>query len=631
MRSRFTILFCRSFAKFLVGGSLGFFSLSSLLAGHEDPNCLQQLKHALSTESDHNVIDKKCRLSTAIMQWISLQKTANLPQAMAFLAKHKDWPGRGKIRQVHEQYLYESNLINTAASQWFTQYPPLTGAGALQAMRLQRRGILKAVNANTLLEKCSFDVDQLSLFLQENKHLVTNSAAFRKAQSLFLKKAYRAVKELLPYTSERHQRILELCLEEVEKPGVVSRQFATFSPQLRNVPLILYAHVTYLTAERKNNTAAAILKQLPAHASPEMFWPMRNLIVRRFLEEKAYQKAYDLVKNHGLRSGEDFANAEWLAGWLSLRFIRKPQQAVYHFKALVGKVRSPVSVARAQYWLGRAFQAMGSTKEARQAFAIAKKHPGTYYGQQAFLETTGKLPRISFASTPQISPKVRAQFNRQELVRVIRLLHSVDARTMAQQFLMAFMTPARTMGMAERYLLIELAHQNSPYAAVHFAKSITRFEVLMYPFVFPRVSTPTSKIASRSFIHAIIRQESRFKADAISHAGAIGLMQLMPQTAQMTAKKHRLRQGSLTHAPTNMRIGVKHIEDLMRKYKNSPILTAAAYNAGAKAVDSWIQQFGDPRAPGVNVVDWVETIPYGETRNYVQRVIENERCYRGKK
>jgi soluble lytic murein transglycosylase len=354
--------------------------------------------------------------------------------------------------------------------------------------------------------------------------------------------------------------------------------------------------------------------------------------VPRALRARNHQLAYRLVSNHGLTSGEAFADAEWLSGWLSLRFLNQPQRAAEHFSHLSENVSSPVSLSRALYWRAQAAEALGRRDEAEQMLSQAARFNFTYYGQLA--ATRGSLTAsLSLPDTSRISNEARTRFENRELVRALRLMAEVGAQRDFESI--AFYLDDFLDDPQEIELLAQMAREQSYHrTALRNAKAGLFRNVVATNAAYPLIDLPsyvqTGGRPEPALVFAIIRQESEFDASAVSHANAHGLMQLIPSTAQMQARRVGMtyQRSALSDPQYNMTLGASHLADLIDDFGGSYVLAIAAYNAGPSRAREWIVDWGDPRSRSVDVVDWVELIPFAETRNYVQRVMENLQVYR---
>lgn len=591
----------------------------------EIKRCGDQLKKSLNGDPTITITDRQCPLSIALHQWARCQRKApSFETIRQFVTTHPDWPRQDAIRQKAEEDL--ANFVQPPKEivRWFTKFPPLTGKGACVYMRALQKTNAENLSktAGDLLLSVSFSQADLEKFLQANHQFLDKKELFNKANALLDKQEDLSLVPLLtPYLTTSQKKIIS------------TRQHPNQAMLLTpNSPTGIILDQVRLN-RKSDQTEVAVkllkkMKEIPANQA-ESFWVEQNILARRMIEQKRYADAYLLISKHQLKAGENFANAEWLAGWLSLRFLNNSDQALTHFQRLRAKVKSPISVARAYYWLGRTYKTSKDPEAATTAFRKAAAHLGTYYGQLASKELYGKISPISLKKQVT-SNETRQKFEKRPLTQVIRLLLALKETSPAEAF--AISLGKQLKSPSEQTLLIDLMHEKgNKYLGVQIAKKSTTTSSPLIPAAYPQLSEVQKGVANSAFSHAVIRQESRFKADAVSSAGALGLMQLMPATADKTVKKHKLKKGSLTHAATNVSIGTRHLKDLLDRFGGSMILAAAAYNAGANAVENWLITFEDPRNPAVDSIDWVELIPYVETRNYVQRVLENYYCYLQKK
>lgn len=617
-----TISVRKNFAKPLM-----WFSCLSILsfAAQASPNveikhCGDRLKKVLGGDLSVSMLAKECRLSSAVTQWVRCQKSATFSEIRHFLMHYPDWPMEEAIRKKAEEDLANFHQSPKEIMSWFKKFPPLTGLGALVYIKALRE--TKADNlaemAGKLLTSSSFLQNDLVKFLNDNHQILEKESIFDKANALLDQgEDIAQVKSLIPYLSTKQQQIIAWRLNPSPSYAVNASS---------HVGLIL----DQVRLKRKSDQTDAALKLLNSmkeipQSQADYFWTEQNILGRRLIEQKRYIEAYQIIHKHQLKEGENFANAEWLSGWISLRFLNNPDQALEHFKKLRKKVRSPISVARAEYWLGRTYKSLKEQDESKAAFKAAARHVATYYGQLANKEIHGKIRPITLKKS--IIPKeARQKFEARPLVQVIHILLELKETGRAEAFAISLAKQLKSP--AEQELLVELMHRKgNKYLGVQIAKKATITSAPLIPEAYPRLTEVHTSPSDPALAHAIIRQESRFKPDAVSPAGAVGLMQLMPATATRTMKKHKLKKGSLTHAATNVSIGTRHLKDLLDYFNGSMILAAAAYNAGVNAVENWLITFGDPRQSKIDAVDWVELIPYVETRNYVQRVLENYYCY----
>ena len=333
-----------------------------------------------------------------------------------------------------------------------------------------------------------------------------------------------------------------------------------------------------------------------------------------------------------MAEGADYADLEFLAGFVALRELNDPTLAVKHFKHLKTAVGTPISLARADYWMGRALEAAGDKAGATAAFARAAQYQTAYYGLLAAEHLGLSLdPALVNVGEPDAGWKT-ASFAQSSVLAAARALLDAGDLTLAKRF---FLQVGETLSDKEMSDLGDLALRlDQPHVAVLVGKAAAERGLILPRAYFPVPDfVPDNLPVSRALALAISRRESEFDPNARSHADARGLMQLLPATAQMVAKQQgeSFTAARLTTDPAfNVRMGSAFLAKLIGEHGPSIALIAAGYNAGPGRPRQWIERFGDPRDPAVDIVDWVETIPFGETRTYVMRVSEGVVIYRGR-
>ena len=361
------------------------------------------------------------------------------------------------------------------------------------------------------------------------------------------------------------------------------------------------------------------------------FWDERNILLRRRLKDGDADNAYALAADARQSAPEPAADAAFAAGWIALRRLASPQQALSHFRRLAGLSRAAITHARAEYWIGRTL-ATEDEAGSRLAFADAAELANTFYGQLAALslgDETALAGRIRGRADPGWTPDQALAFAAREPARAAAYLVAWDESRRAAAFLLRLADGGEP---ADWALAGQLALGfGVPETAVAIARRAGRDGVVLLETGWPApIGVPASTPVEPPLVLAISRQESSFDATTTSPVGARGLMQLMPATAAAEAKALdlQLTAAALQSDPAvNVKLGSAYLRGLLDRYANSIPLAVAAYNAGPSRVDGWIAANGDPRA-GADMVDWIESIGFGETRNYVQRVLENLVVYR---
>jgi soluble lytic murein transglycosylase len=400
--------------------------------------------------------------------------------------------------------------------------------------------------------------------------------------------------------------------------------------ELAHDPGLIYERARYRRSQDDLPGMVALFdKPMASVPRPDLLWRELDSAARHALETKQYKIAYDLAKQHGAKSGTTFAEGEWLAGWIALRFVKDANAAYGHFTAMFDGVSSPLSKGRAAYWAGRAATALNNKADADRWYWQASLYPTTYYGQLGAGEI-GVNPPLPMPEMPKPTPQEQATFAKQDIVRVVQLLGQIGAADQAKTFLTALIEKAGTRG--EQRLGVDLAASlGRPDLTLAAAKVARQKGTEMLEYLFPVKKLVSAGTPETALVLGVIRQESAFDPEAVSSAGARGLMQLMPATAKYVAKKLGLRytKDKLTSDTTfNISLGRAYLSELLDDHGGSYVLAIAAYNAGPRRVSEWTARFRDPRRQDVDVIDWVELIPISETRNYVQRVLENTQVYR---
>jgi len=552
------------------------------------------------------------------------------------------WPGRTNMRARAEQSIFDSSLSADERIGFLRQDDgPVSGDGRIAlAIALkdagQRSEAIEMARAAWREDTLTSNAEARAL-AEFSSNFTTEDHADRvdillwrgqrsDARALLgrLSPADRAVANARIAMQSRQRRGLQTAVE-----GVPSSR--------EDDPGFLYDRVQYRRRTDQPVEAMQLAAQIDPREAPlaarDDIFNERRLYVPRALRAGNHALAYRLVSNHGLTRGEAFADAEWLSGWLSLRYLGQPQRAAEHFAHLSENVSSPVSQSRALYWRAQAAEALGQRNEAERLMNEAARFNFTYYGQLA--ATRGnRTATLRLPDTSRVSDEARNRFESRELVRALRLMADVGAQRDFESI--AFHLDDTLDDPQEIELLAQMAREQSyNRTALRSAKAGLFRNVVAVNAAYPLIELPAVVRESRrpepALVLAIIRQESEFDPAVVSHANAHGLMQLIPSTAQMQARRIGMtyQRAALTSDPQyNMTLGSSHLADLVDDFNGSYVLAAAAYNAGSHRAREWIGDWGDPRSSSVDVVDWVELIPFAETRNYVQRVMENLQVYR---
>lgn len=564
---------------------------------------------------------------------------ADISQALTEL---QGWPGRTTMRTRAEQAIFDSRLSPAERVAFLRQDGgPITGDGRIAlAIALRESG---QRSESTEIARAAWRDDALSSAVEDRamaefSSVLTQEDHAARVAGLLWRDQRTAAQRLFSRISPGDRALAQarIAIQVRQRRGLQAAIDAVPASRQDDPGLLFdraqYRRRTDQPIDAMQMAARITPTEAPAAARADIFRE-RRLYVPRAMRAGNYSLAYQLVSNHGLTSGEAFADAEWLAGWLSLRYLDQPQRAAEHFSHLSENVSSPVSLSRALYWRAEAAQALGNTAESERLFNEAARFNFTYYGQLA--ATRGdRTATLTLPETAQVTDTVRSRFNNRELVRALRLMAEVGAQRDFESI--AFYLDDTLDDPMEMELLSQLAREQSYHrTALRSAKAGLFRNVVATSSAYPLIELPQTVQAQGriepALVLAIIRQESEFDVGAISSANARGLMQLIPSTAQAQARREGMtfqRAALTTDAQYNMTLGSAHLADLVDSFNGSYVLAIASYNAGSHRAREWIDDFGDPRSPSVDVVDWIELIPFSETRNYVQRVTENLQVYR---
>ncbi len=570
------------------------------------------------------------------LRWLDLTRDGgdmSFADYTAFIAKHPDWPNQKSLLVRAESTI--AAVPDSALSEWFTHHPPLTPAAQLRQAEMWREAGREAEGVERIRQVWidgDFTTFEEKTLLQRYHGELRMVDHAKRLDRLLWDGQTDGARHLLRILSADYQALGEARLAlQASSPGV-ERLVALVPASLQRDPGLLYDRLRWRVHKEMNDAAIEILNNPPADLVRPAAWATeRQILARRLLADSNAQGAYALATHHGLTSGPAFSELEFLAGWIALRSLHKPDVAYNHFVALYQGVAMPISAARGAYWAARAADAMGYKQLEMAWYAAAAEHTTTFYGGLAAAQFGTDATRLAAVTEPEPTRDEANAYDRRELVRVVRELGEIGAKDEIRPFVRQLSDAAKTP--TDYVLTARLAAAlDRPDLAVATAKKAGYAGVPLVEEGYPVADLPSAGgSAERPLVLAMARQESAFDREAVSPVGARGLMQLMPSTAVRLAKALAMpfSASRLTTDPRyNVTLGRAYVDNLLDDFSGSYVLAIAAYNAGPARVREWISSYGDPRSKSVDVVDWVESIPFTETRNYVQRVLENLQVYR---
>jgi len=567
-------------------------------------------------------------LVRAAAEWVFLRarpSDAGLTRHREFLDAHPGWPASVLRRHAEELAGAEENNPERAKA-YLAAYPSTGPVGDLAVALLQDEGgadlarkLWRTADLTPALEKRL--LKRLGGSLTREDHLF-------RAGRMWLREQKAAASRAAALAGKSGDLLLRAA-NDISGGAASSKAAALLSEKDRNEPILLFARIHALRKAENITEAVKLLRTVPRDGeaqSGDDWWVERRLLARKLLDAKDFKGAYDIAAAHAASGEEARLEAEFHAGWIALRFLEDPALAAPHFETMAQIARTPASIARAAYWRGRVEEARGA--DARPLFARAAGESETYYGQLSRARL-GEEPLA--LATPPVPPIGEA---RAEPVRAAELLFALGEKDAARQLALEASATLPADQMAALAKILEA--QEDPHLALMAGKSALSRGVKLPLLAWPTNGAPNFRplaenSAPRAIVLAIARQESAFKPTARSGVGAMGLMQMMEPTARGAARRAGIAYDEAklrSDAASSAQLGAFHLGELLAEYRGSHILAFAAYNAGGGNVAQWIGAYGDPRAENVDPVDWVERIPFTETRNYVQRVVENLHMYR---
>ena len=579
------------------------------------------------------------RLPAKVIDWLALRRSAKLPSFETFadfIADNPDWPALKSLRGRAEASM-DSSVPDGRVVAWFEKHPPLTGVGRVRLAESHlRRGDTE--RGQKLISEAwiasNFGRNQERAFLRRHRHRLRPGDHVARLDRLIWGQQRRQAERMLVRVPAGYRNLGRARLMLMGLVGGVDHAIARIPDSLIDDPGLVYERAKWRRRKGFDERALALLDPLPEKLiRPAAWWREARYQVREALDAGETSVAYRLAANHRQSDPGNVAQADWLAGWIALRFLEDPAMAYQHFVMLHDVVRYPISVSRAAYWCGRAAAAGGNDVLATEWYDRAATFVTTYYGQLAAAEVAPRGPIVLPPMPTPVQPDID-RIERIEITQVVRVLADLDQAELIDQFVAKLSRMAGTPG--EHALVAKLAVDTGRRdLAVKTARRASWSGISLngygYPLAPVSVSGAEPGVGDSALLLAMIRQESGFHRTAVSRAGARGLLQLMPGTAREMARKLGIRYSKsrlLSDGDYNVALGSRYIAEVLDRFDGSYVLALAAYNAGPSRVRRWIRAYGDPRDPSIDVIDWIERIPFKETRNYVQRVIEAVPVYR---
>jgi peptidoglycan lytic transglycosylase len=591
-----------------------------------------------ATDAQQRIADPTPR---KLVEWAILHSAdngADFARFQAFIAANPNWPNIAMFRRRAEAMLWEERA-DLAAIRALTGDKPVSAKGRFALGRAllaqgDRAGAQALIRDAWRTEPMPFDA--------EEEILGTFGDLITRADD-------KARMEHWLYANDTNTALRAAIRLGGNEPAIVKARAAVNEKASNAKALIeglpssahqdagvLFSRIQLLRRADKIAEAAELMLSAPHEGTqiydPDEWWVERRLLARKLLDTNAAPKAYRIVRDAAAPTKENFrVEHEFTAGWIALRFLKDPATAAQHFARIIG-ISNPIALARAGYWRGRAADAMNKSQEARAHYEQAARYSTAYYGQLARAKLG--LSALALASSPVSEADKRAALANSEIVRAVEILYATDQRDLVVPI--AADLAERGSDLAILAALGEqMAQHEDARCTLLIGRGVLRrghaFDHYAFPtFGLPRY-TAIAPDVEPAVVYSIARQESAFNATVVSSAHALGLMQVTPEAGRYIAFNVAYDQSRLLNDTVyNMQIGAAELADDIGRYNGSYVLAFAGYNAGRGRVKEWIERYGDPRDPKIDPIDWVERIPFPETRNYVQRIIESIQVYRAR-
>ena len=551
----------------------------------------------------------------------------------SFMDGNPDWPRRASLLIAAEKAM-DDTVADATVIEWFARHEPVSADGRIHLgdAYLARGNREKAAEwFRYVWQHDEMGDGKWREFYNSRRTYLRQSDTVARVDRLIWNGQATQAWYLLSLLPAGERALAEARLALLSDRRDVDMRIARVPPALRGNPGLTYERATWRRRHGLDDGWIELLLEAAGDLGPrpDKWWTERQAAARNLLARGEFATAYRIAAGHGQEPGTAaHAEAEWLAGWIALRYLSRLAEAGEHFHRLYDAVSYPISRARGAYWRGRVSAAQGQANHATRWFRLAALHPTTFYGQLA-TEALAEEPVLRLQ--PSVVPRRDnwAGFRRRDVVAAAELLGEFGQRELFRTFILQLAEDAKRP--VEQEMIGGLARHFLRYdIGVRVAKVAVRTGLQIVEHGYPLFQLPPVE-AEQALVFAIMRQESEFRVEATSPVGARGLMQLMPGTAREVARSLGLGYsgGRLLSDPVyNVRLGSAYIREMIDAFDGSYLLAIAAYNAGPGRVRQWLSEIGDPRAGEIDPVYWVESIPFDETRNYVQRVLEGLQVYR---
>ena len=590
-------------------------------------------------------LSKKARDKTLykLVTYLYLIKTSNAASFYdytAFINTNPNYPRINRLKYLAEHKINLKTESAISIIKWLDGREPLSSFGKIKLGEIYVSQGDVEKGSKLIKEgwiKAKLSKSNLKYLRKKYKKIITVSDNIKRADWHAWEGKHWDVQRMLRYLPKEETALYRARQLLMSKSYGVDNAIAKVPDKFKNDIGLKYDRLKWRRRRGRLDPSLEILFTLPKDpiklVRPDIWWKERAILTRSLIYKKKYAKAYKVSSNHSLSKGPEYADSEWLSGWIALTFLGDPNMALLHFKNFYNNVGYPISLSRGAYWIGNTYKSMKNKQKSDEWFNEASKYLYTYYGQLAFFETN---PGEAFSLPEQdkVSEKFKNEFNKNPIIKSVLLLNELNKDEYAKDFLkhLAILNIENGSEILAGELAIKIGRYDYAIQIAKQASYEKRFHnELNYPVIKTSEVVNKKKMPKSELILAVIRQESEFDQKAHSYAGARGMMQLMTYTAKLVAKQAKLpySKSRLKNDPSyNIKLGSYYLAGLLEEYEGSYPFALAAYNAGPKRVKYWKKINGNPQKGNIDYINWIELIKFKETRNYVQRVLENVNVYK---
>jgi soluble lytic murein transglycosylase len=584
----------------------------------------------------------KDKMVFKMINWLYLIKpsnTASFYDYLTFINNNPNYPRINRLKYLAEHKMYLKTVSPKIIKKWFNGKVPLSEYGKIklgeiyvkegnieEGSRLIKEGWIKA----------KLSKKDLRYLRKKYKKIITVSDNIKRTDWHAWEGKHWDVQRMLRYLPKDETALYRARQLLISRSYGVDNAIAKVPARYKNDIGLKYDRLKWRRRRGRLDPSLEILFSVPKDpvklVRPDLWWKERSILTRSLIYKKKYAKAYKVSSNHSLTTGPEYADSEWLSGWIALTFLNDPNMAIQHFKNFYNNVGYPISLSRGAYWLGRAYKVIKNKQKSEEWFSEATKYLNTYYGQLAFLEINHD-EKLTLHEQKKVDEKYEKEFKKNLLIKNIQLMKELDKAEYSKHFLkhLASLNIEKGSEILAGKLAVDMGRYDFAIQIAKQASYEKRFyNVLNYPVIQAHKVVNQKTMPKLELILAVIRQESEFDENATSYVGARGLMQLMPYTAKLIAKQAKLpySKNKLKNPDYNIKLGSYYLAGLLEEYEGSYPFVLAAYNAGPKRVKYWKKINGNPQKGKIDYVNWIELVKFKETRNYIQRVLENVNVYR---